>query len=67
VNKQDTIATIAARHIVRIGPDTTTGQMIALLSEVAREGYEAGEERGWRDGIARGLKALDCVSAGMEP
>ena len=51
--KDDTVAALAARYIVQIGPDTTTGQMIALLSRIAREAYEHGEDAGYCMGVIK--------------
>jgi hypothetical protein len=46
-------ATLAAKYIVQIGPETTSGEMIGLLSALAVEAYEQGE----RNGIELGTNA----------
>lgn len=61
MNKQDTIATLTARYIVRIGPDMTSGAMIALLSDLASDAYFAGETDGFIAGVVKQAEASVAV------
>ena len=53
-----TAGVLVAKYMLRIGPDTTTGQMIDFLWSLAVEAFNAGEYKGIRDTAANAKRQV---------